>query len=329
MADLYGDALQEDLAVYSFDALDENELLGGTEHDLAHLLDEGLNDLNDETFGDSLDGPAVQQPGRDFDFAGSTSRFLGTDAAHSAGLHQQQQQHGGRQLDKLGAQWGADPLLSSASPAASRSLSPWTSLNDDPLLGARATPVALPHAAPAQPQQQRQFKTLDEVEAEMRAANAARQQSSSAAAAPPRGMTVEELEADLLRKQQQAPPPPQPQQQQPQQQLPPGMSPQPGAMLPPGMPQQGAPYPPPPPGFLPPGFPPLPPQIQALPPQMQAQFVAQVMAQHQGRFPPPPLGAPMPPPGAFAQGHPGAAGPRPDSLGGQQQPGVPAHLAQG
>ncbi|GAA5891812.1 hypothetical protein JCM8208_002898 [Rhodotorula glutinis] len=330
MADLYGDALQEDLAVYSFDALDENELLGGTEHDLAHLLDEGLNDLNDETFGDSLEGPAVQQPGRDFDFAGSTSRFLGTDAAQSAGLlpQHQQQQGAGRQLESLGSQWGADPLLSSSN---SRSLSPWTSLNDDPLLGARATPVALPQASPAaQPQQPRQFKTLDEVEAEMRANNAARQSSSSsAAAAPPRGMTVEELEADLLRKQQQQAPPPQQQQQQPQQQqLPPGMSPQPGAMLPPGIPQPGA-YPPPPPGFLPPGFPPLPPQIQALPPQMQAQFVAQVMAQHQGRFPPPPppFGAPMPP-GAFAQGHPGAAGPRPGSLGGLVAQGSPAMAPQ-
>lgn len=65
MADLYGDALQEDLAVYSFDALDESQLLGASEADLAHLLDEGLNELNDETFGadDLADGPSSQPPG--------------------------------------------------------------------------------------------------------------------------------------------------------------------------------------------------------------------------------------------------------------------------
>ncbi|BGP44222.1 DNA topoisomerase 2-associated protein pat1 [Rhodotorula kratochvilovae] len=317
MADPYGDALTEDLAVYSFDALDEHELLGHDEHALAHLLDERLNDLNDETFGTADD----QQ--RDFDFAGNTERFLGTDAAAHlpAGA--------GKQLQPMGTEWGGaleDPLLSATTPAA-RTLSPWTSLNDDPLL-ARATPVVL--AQPSQPAAppSRQFKTLEEVEAEMRVAAAARQAQPPVPA--PRGMTVEELEADLRRQQQQQA---QQMQQTPQLQaphLPPGMSPQPGAMLPPGLAAQGGPFPPPPPGALPQGFPPLPPlppQIAALPPHLQAQFLAQMVAQ--GRLPPhvlAPFGGP-PPPG-FVPGHPGAAGSRPASLSGQ--PGMPAvAVAQG
>ncbi|GAA6000031.1 uncharacterized protein JCM10292_003590 [Rhodotorula paludigena] len=311
MASAYPSGLDEDLAVYSFDALHETDFAHGAESDLAHLLnDEGLNDLNDETFGaqDDAFGDHAPPVGRDFDFAGSTNRFLGTDAAADAGLKQQQQQQG-RPLQPLSNDW-SDPLLSASTPAG-RSLSPWTGLDDDPLLGrgsGAALPVSLP--PPQQPSQpQRQVKTLDEVEAEMRAAAAQRQQQQQQQPQPQgRQMTVEEVEAEMLRKKQQqaAAPPLQPQ-------LPPGMSPQPQAALPPGFPPQGFP-----PGFFPPqGFPPLPPQIQALPPHLQAQFIAQMQAQ--GRLPP----GPFPPPQGFLPGHPGAAGgpaSRPASLGGAPFP---------
>lgn len=48
--DNYG--FDEDVAVYSFDSLQDNTDLGG-------LLDEGLDDFNDETFGALEDGPAT------------------------------------------------------------------------------------------------------------------------------------------------------------------------------------------------------------------------------------------------------------------------------
>ena len=48
----YGDnyGFDEDVAVYSFDSLQDNTDLGG-------LLDEGLDDFNDETFGALEDAP--------------------------------------------------------------------------------------------------------------------------------------------------------------------------------------------------------------------------------------------------------------------------------
>lgn len=48
-SDNYG--FDEDVAVYSFDSLQDN-------HDLGGLLDEGLDDFNDETFGALEDAPA-------------------------------------------------------------------------------------------------------------------------------------------------------------------------------------------------------------------------------------------------------------------------------
>ncbi|GAA5956454.1 hypothetical protein JCM3765_005664 [Sporobolomyces pararoseus] len=167
--------MDEDLAVYSFSEL-------GGENDLAGLLDEDSNAFNDDTFGDLGD------PSRDFDFAGSTNRFLGTDAASTAGLQ----------------------------PVPKANDSPWGTLNDDPLLS-RAPKTA--YSAPslglggasksAGPTPARSMKTLEEVEAEMRANARPAAPVSAAAVAPqgpqsPRPLTVEEVEAEMLNNSRQA-----------------------------------------------------------------------------------------------------------------------------
>ncbi|GAA5939285.1 hypothetical protein JCM1841_004845 [Sporobolomyces salmonicolor] len=235
MSGTYGLAglADEDLAVYDFDNLNANS-------DLAGLLDEDSNAFNDETFGHDLgDAPPVGAcpfplpdpcvtfppadalssssivPDRDFDFVGSTNRFLGTDAAADAAFPS------AKQLEPAASSW-MDPL---ASTPAARALSPWTSLNDDPLLSrapllpSAPAPVSQAPAAPS-----RQFKTLEEVEAELRSAAQAQPQGAQAG----RPMTLEEVEAEMMSKARvQAI-------QQPQQpQFPPGMSPQPQPAYPP------------------------------------------------------------------------------------------------
>ncbi|GAA5878919.1 hypothetical protein JCM1840_000840 [Sporobolomyces johnsonii] len=238
MSGTYGLAglADEDLAVYDFDNLNANS-------DLAGLLDEDSNAFNDETFGaDFGDAPPV---GRDFDFVASTNRFLGTDDAADAGFPS------AKQLQPAASSWMDPP----ASTPAARTSSPWTSLNDDPLLSrapllpAAPSPLSQAPAAPA-----RQFKTLEEVEAEMRSAAQAHPQQQPPP--PPQGaqagrpMTLEEVEAEMMSKTRvQAI-------QQPQQlQFPPGMSPQPQPAYPPHQqfpPQQfpGMPFP----GQFPPGM---------------------------------------------------------------------------
>ncbi|BGP12158.1 hypothetical protein JCM10213_004723 [Rhodosporidiobolus nylandii] len=248
----------EDLAVYSFDDL-------GTagDGDLAGLLDEGDADLDALTFGIDDGGELGGQGsvGRDFDFSGSTSAFLGTSGAQQAGL----KPVSGGWLDPSSASSAAG--LSATTPSG-RSLSPWTSLDDDPLLSrgsGAALPPAVPVVQPAAPQQQQQqpqraFKTLEEVEAELRAQRAAVPQQPQQQG---QQKTLEEVEAEMLRSRQAAQPP----QAQPQPQLPPGISPALAAQqLPPGMSPSLAP------AGLPQGMPVPPMGFPALPPQFAAAF---------------------------------------------------------
>lgn len=324
--------LEDDLAIYQFDSL-------GQDSDLAHLLDDTDNDLNDETFGGTADDAA---PSRDFDFAGSTSRFLGADQAPAAQAGAKSGYQ--RELVPLSSDWGADPLLApSAAPPRQAAASPWTSLNDDPLLSrAPASAYRAPtqsNAAPAQQQQAqpaaRQVKTLEEVEAEMRAQSSAARQTappaqqqaamgvaSSEIAGQP--MTLEQVEADLLRRrqaeqhqqqqqQQQATAPQQQQQQSGVPQIPPGMSPQPQAAFPPGMPPAAGPA-----MFLG-NLPPqvlqtLPPQFPSLPPHIQHQLVAQRMAAFGHPLPPPAAGMAPGMAGPNGQPFPGSAGAFPPGM---------------
>lgn len=295
-ADPYGQGVtDDDLAIYQFDSL-------GQDSDLAHLLDDTDNDLNDETFGGFADDTGAS---RDFDFAGSTSRFLGNDGPPSGPVGTGEPLRGAvaKQLVPLSSDWGDDPLLSSKPVPTGDAQSPWTGLNDDPLLSRAAPPVpSAPLTAHAslsagQTIPSRQVKTLEEVEAEMRNRTAAANQQAQSQAAVAaqdqsanRPLTLEEVEADMLRRRQVD--------QQQQQQLhaaaqpASGTSTQPQAAFPPGMqpPMAG------PPVFLG-NLPPhimqtLPPQFPALPPGIQHQIVAQRMAAFGHQLPPPMSGAP-------------------------------------
>ncbi|SCV68000.1 BQ2448_121 [Microbotryum intermedium] len=186
--DSYG--LAEDVAVYSFDSL-------GDDHDLGGLLDEGMNDLNDETFGlgggDTNDQDTFGSIGRDFDFAGNTSRMLGHD----------------KPLQKLDSSWMSgptQPAKASAAPASSA----WNSLDTDPLLSGASShrpPAPMSYQAAPATQPRSNVRTLDEIEAEMRnqarsAAPPAPSAAPAPAPAPPssKPLTLEELEAEMLRK---------------------------------------------------------------------------------------------------------------------------------
>ncbi|BGO98946.1 DNA topoisomerase 2-associated protein PAT1 [Rhodotorula toruloides] len=323
----YDGGLAEDLAVYSFNDL------GNQESDLAHLLDDDANALNDETFG-ALEGgddeafgadDAFGAPvGRDFDFAGSTARFLGHDQAPSSAA---------KPLQQPSTAW-TDPLLSSSKPLSS---SPWTSLNDDPLLSSAGKP-AYTQPPPAVPQPSRQVKTLEEVEAEMRAAALARQQQQQQPAqASARPMTLEEVEAEMLRRRgtaaaaaSPAVPPAQPQTQQ----LPPGLAPQQQTPLTsaPQLPFNPATFNPA--TFIPPAHL-LPPNFTSLPPQIQQQIIAQhraaaAAAVAAGTFrpplpqqPPQPAQSQSPAFGRPPQG-PGTPGPAFPPLGASATSPVPA-----
>ncbi|GAA6011782.1 hypothetical protein JCM11491_000749 [Sporobolomyces phaffii] len=256
--------LSEDIAIYEFGSLESGDLAG--------LLDEDSNAFNDDTFGDTetADSSEFVVPGRDFDFAGSTNRFLGTDAAATVGLS-----------------------------ASKPSDSPWGTLNDDPLLSrAPAASYSVPPlsggdtggsgGAPSKP-----MKTLEEVEAEMRAtARAPVPAAGSTGTQGPRALTVEEVEAEMLRNSRQS---------IPQNQFPaalqpafPGPLPDGTGVAQPPQPLSGTGLPPPPPGMFPPGMPP------AMMAMLYAQHLQQqrfAQMQGQGLRPGPVVGAGGIPPG--------------------------------
>ncbi|KAI5480813.1 DNA topoisomerase 2-associated protein PAT1 [Pseudohyphozyma bogoriensis] len=266
--------------------------------DLGALLDEGNNELNDVTFGGLEDDTFGAQVGKDFDFAGSTSRFLGAAPTPASQAPAQQQ------------------------PPA-KALSPWSTLDADPLLSSRpfpsySTPPPLKPVTATQQPPSRGMRTLEEIEAEMRNQQ---QQPARATGTPQaaggRPLTLEEVEAQMMRQSKQPQPPAQqpashplqPQQQQHQQ---PGHPPFPPYFPP----QSSAPFPPfgaPPPGY--------PPHLLAAQQHQFAQFQQQQQQQGgrpgsvgPGQFPPgmlpqpgqgpspllrpaqPPSGGPLPPP---------------------------------
>ncbi|GAA6008151.1 hypothetical protein JCM10207_007046 [Rhodosporidiobolus poonsookiae] len=291
--------MEEDLQIYHFSSLHDE----GQEDSLAHLLDEGDDQLDALTFGLDDDAgvneAAFGQPvGKDFDFAGSTSRFLGTTSAHEAGL----KPVSGGWLDP-----SAPSASASAGTPAGRSLSPWTSLDDDPLLGSGGGRGVAPPVP--QPQQQ-QYKTLEQVEAELRAARPAPAPAGAAV------KTLAEVEAEMLARQRAPPPPPQapaaaaspaPAPAFPPQAMPPGMGMAPG--LPPPLAAQLG---------LPPGYP-----LHLLPPHLRAQFPPHLFPSL-GMGPPPPPGFP----GSPVQGAPVPPGMGPGmGPGVQMQMGSPAPQA--
>lgn len=183
-----------------------------------------------------------------------------------------------------------------------RQSSPWSSLDADPLL-ASGRPLSYsrsPAHQPAhQPPPQRSMRTLDDIEAELRA-QAGRGSTTpkpASAQAPGRPLTLEEVEADMLSR---ARAPPQQQQPQQQPQLPPQQQQQP--QRPSGFPSSGPPPPfiqqqspfPYPPQYPqgPPGFP----QQGPPPPHLQQHARPQSVGGLQG-FPPGmlPRGPGMPP----------------------------------
>ncbi|KDE03800.1 hypothetical protein, variant [Microbotryum lychnidis-dioicae p1A1 Lamole] len=295
--DSYG--LAEDVAVYSFDSL-------GDDHDLGGLLDEGMNDLNDETFGlgagETADNDTFASVGRDFDFAGNTSRMLAND----------------KLLQKLDNSWVSGPAQASKSFAAAPPSSAWNSLDADPLLSGAssyrppAPPMSYQQVASAT-QHPSNVRTLDEIEAEMR--NQARSAGPPAPApAPPssKPLTLEELEAEMLRKARAgASAAPQVQQPSaaPQSEVPPlGAAPTPAP--PAGLPaqqQQGQQQP-----FFGAGA------ALTFPPFGQQPGFAH--AGPPGLFPPQQFGRPTPPFG------PGMPMPPPHMLGPGQSPSLPAQM---
>ncbi|SCZ91426.1 BZ3500_MvSof-1268-A1-R1_Chr1-2g01401 [Microbotryum saponariae] len=294
--DSYG--LAEDVAVYSFDSL-------GDDHDLGGLLDEGMNDLNDETFGlgggETNDNDTFGSVGRDFDFAGNTSRMLAND----------------KPLQKLDNSWMSGPAQASKPFAAAPPSSAWNSLDADPLLSGASSyrpPAPMSYQQVASATQPRSnMRTLDEIEAEMR--NQARSAAPPAPApAPPssKPLTLEELEAEMLPKARAgASAAPQVQQPSaaPQSEFPPlGAAPtQAPPAEPPAQQQQGQQQP----FFGAGGAPTFPPLGQ------QPGFAH---AGPPGSFPPQQFGRPMPPFG------PGMPMPPPHMLGPGQSPSLPAQM---
>lgn len=153
--------------------------------------------------------------------------------------------------------------------------SPWGTLNDDPLLSrAPTTPYKAPPPVSKGAIESRQMKTLEQVEAEMRAA--AQSQPPPQGSQGPRALTIEEVEADILRNARQPPSQPPSSSNPIQPILPTGASPQVQPSFAPG----NLPLPP---GMYPPGMPP------AMVAMLQAQQQQQ-LAQNQapaGSFPPP------------------------------------------
>lgn len=186
-------------------------------------LDEDLNDFNDETFGGGSIGQSpfdgtcravtdsMPFAGRDFDFSGSTARFLGSTAPP---------QPAAPAPKPAAPAWTTMPSLLSSTGAGGKGkpLSPWSGgINDDPLLGPMVAPppkkvTPQPAPAPAAPRPQPKFRTLEEIEAEMRAAAkpspppAAPSPAAPAPASKP--LTLEEVEAEMLRRGAAAPPQP-------------------------------------------------------------------------------------------------------------------------
>lgn len=187
----------EDIAVYDYD---QDELLGPTA-----VLEEDMNDLNDETFGvDTID--------QDFDFSGSTAQYLNTSEGH------QRKSHGSADwITSSSLPTNPDPKHYGPSGSSSHSLSgvPHSkerpiSLLDDPLLGPNS---ALSHrnqpgssgarppasAPPPSIAKSHKIRTLEEIEAELRAnAAAAAKKNPPPSSLPPQVLTLEQVEAALL-----------------------------------------------------------------------------------------------------------------------------------
>ncbi|WAR60350.1 hypothetical protein PtB15_9B289 [Puccinia triticina] len=181
----------EDIAVYDYT---DDGLVESTAG-----LEEDMNDFNDETFGmDTVD--------KDFDFSGSTAQYLGALEPP-------------KQKSQDGANWTTmSSLLADREPSGSlapRSSSPSrrkagpVSLLEDPLLAPKSNinhrhssgpfpaskpPGSAPAATVSKPHK---IRTLEEIEAELRA-NSAAKNSIPPAGLPPQALTLEQVEAALL-----------------------------------------------------------------------------------------------------------------------------------
>ncbi|PWN43326.1 hypothetical protein IE81DRAFT_322622 [Ceraceosorus guamensis] len=226
-----GAGAREDVEIYTW-GQDGNDGLGD-------LLEEEGDDFNDDTFGF---GGAGGDVGTDFDFAGQTAK----QGAAQSSFPQQQSKPAGdaRFVSTLDDFWG---LPSAPVGAAFGQPAPPAIQEPPQVQGYQPPPPAAPQTASKPPP-----RTMDEVEAEMRAAAqaraaaAAQQQSqpsapsSAPASQPGRPLTLEEVEAQMRARQQQ-----QQQQQHPSQPVPGLEAPQvqPASQLPPAFPSLEAPQP--------------------------------------------------------------------------------------
>ncbi|EFP78101.2 uncharacterized protein PGTG_04057 [Puccinia graminis f. sp. tritici CRL 75-36-700-3] len=181
----------EDIAVYDYA---DDGLIESTAG-----LEEDMNDFNDETFGmDTVD--------KDFDFSGSTAQYLGVSEPP-------------KQKPQGGASWTTmSSLLADREPGGSSTPRPSSpprrkagpvSLLDDPLLAPKSTishrhssgpftPPKPPGSAPATTiSKPHKIRTLEEIEAELRA-NSAAKNSIPSSSLPPQALTLEQVEAALL-----------------------------------------------------------------------------------------------------------------------------------
>lgn len=179
-------------------------------------------------------------PGRDFDFAANTAHYLGepvptassASARQASAKPQQQQQQRRGPASPFSISFDADPLLGPVQanrgqqqrspfyqqPPVHQQQAQQAWARQDPAIAYQGSPQPMAQLAPRQPPQHR---TLEEIEAEMQAAQQAKRSAqASPAPGPPRTpLTVEEVEAEMMRKAQMAR---QPQfQQQAQQAIPP------------------------------------------------------------------------------------------------------------
>ncbi|POW02134.1 hypothetical protein PSTT_11977 [Puccinia striiformis] len=181
----------EDIAVYDYADDGLVESTAGLEDD--------MNDFNDETFG-------METVDRDFDFSGSTAQYLGVSEPP-------EHKSGG------GASWTTmSSLLADREPSGSTAPRPSSpprrktghvSLLEDPLLAPNSSvshrhlsglstgsrpPGSAPAATISKPSN---FRTLEDIEAEIRANSAAKNRMPPSAL-PPQAMTLEQVEAALL-----------------------------------------------------------------------------------------------------------------------------------
>ncbi|KAH9812614.1 topoisomerase II-associated protein PAT1 [Melampsora americana] len=176
----------EDIAVYDFgddgmDTLDDMGNLGGA-------LEEDMNDFNDETFG-------MDTVGKDFDFSGSTAQFLGNSKVPPPKMEST-------------STWPSMPKLLSTNDSrlpneSERARSSGINFTHDPLLASDINPSRrVPSSSQAKPSssapQGVKVRSLEEIEAEMRA-NAASSKANQMSSTAPRALTLEEVEAEMLR----------------------------------------------------------------------------------------------------------------------------------